>query len=96
MDGAQLTEPQCRVVEESTNARQHMTGGWDDEMDRARSELGLLAGELGFEVVEVDITGVAELERRYREWIPVIEVDGDRVSVYRVEPAALRHKLGLA
>jgi len=46
-------------------------------------------------VSEVDITGVPELERRYREWIPVVEVDGERVSVYRVEPEPLRHKLGL-
>ena len=51
---------------------------------RATSSRGC-AAELGFEVDEVDITGVPELERRYREWIPVIEVDGERVSVYRVE-----------
>jgi glutaredoxin len=63
--------------------------------ERAREELGVLAAELGFEVSEVDITGVPELERRYREWIPVIEVDGERVSVYRVEAEPLRHKLGL-
>ena len=62
--------------------------------ERARGELGALAAELGVEVDEIDITGVPELERRYREWIPVIEVEGDRVSVYRVEDAALRHKLG--
>ena len=36
---------------------------------------------------EVDITGVPELERAYREWIPVVEVDGERRSVYRVEPS---------
>jgi glutaredoxin len=63
--------------------------------ERARGELGALAVELGFDVDEVDITGVPELERRYREWIPVIEVEGERVSVYRVEEAPLRHKLGL-
>jgi hypothetical protein len=63
--------------------------------ERAREELGVLAGELGFAVDEVDITGVPELERRYREWIPVIEVAGEQVSVYRVESGALRHKLGL-
>ena len=63
--------------------------------ERAREELGQLAQELGFAVEEIDITGDAELERRYREWIPVIEVDGERVSVYRVEPGPLRHKLGL-
>ncbi len=63
--------------------------------ERARAELGLLAAELGFTVDEVDITGEPELERRYREWIPVIEVAGERVSVYRVEATELRHKLGL-
>jgi len=62
--------------------------------ERARDELGTLARELVFDVDEVDITGVPELEARYREWIPVIEVAGERVSVYRVEPEALRHKLG--
>jgi hypothetical protein len=64
--------------------------------ERAREELAALAGELDFEVVEVDITGVEALERRYRALIPVVEVDGERVSVYRVEAAPLRHKLGLA
>ena len=61
----------------------------------AREELGALAAELGFEIRELDITGEPELERRYREWVPVIEVDGERVSVYRVEPGPLRHKLGV-
>ncbi len=63
--------------------------------ERARGELATLAAELGFAVTEVDITGEPELERRYREWIPVIEVGGERVSVYRVEATVLRHKLGL-
>ena len=62
----------------------------------ARGELGELAAEHGFAVSELDITGVPELERRYREWIPVVEVAGQRVSVYRVEPAPLRRALGLA
>ena len=63
--------------------------------ERAREELHALRAVLGFTVEEVDITGVPELERRYREWIPVIEVKGERVSVFRVEAPALRHKLGL-
>ena len=62
--------------------------------DRAREELERLSGELGFGLEEVDITGVPELERVYREWVPVVEVDGERVSVYRVEERELRHKLG--
>lgn len=56
----------------------------------ARADLDRLQRELGFEVDEVDITGVPELERAYREWIPVIEHEGERICVYRVEPAALR------
>ena len=59
----------------------------------AREELAALSTELDFEVREVDITGVPELERAYREWIPVIELDGERISVYRVEKEPLRHKL---
>ena len=41
----------------------------------------------------VDIGGVAELEARYREWLPVVEIDGERVFVYFVDEDALRRKL---
>ena len=61
--------------------------------ERAREDLAPLQAELGFALEEIDITGVPELEQRYREWIPVIELDGERVSVYRVEPEELRHRL---
>ena len=37
----------------------------------------------------VDIDGVVELERRYREAIPVIEVDGAEIARYHLEPAVL-------
>jgi putative flippase GtrA len=56
----------------------------------AREELARLREELAFEVDEIDITGVPELERRYREWLPVIELAGRRLSVYRVEETAVR------
>jgi len=56
----------------------------------AREELERLRGELSFQVAEIDITGDPELERRYREWLPVIELDGRRLSVYRVEDDVLR------
>jgi len=42
---------------------------------------------------EVDITGVLELEARYREWLPVVEIDGARAFVYRVPAEGLRRKL---
>jgi hypothetical protein len=46
-----------------------------------------------FALREVDITGVPELEARYREWLPVVEIDGERAFVYHVFPDALRRKL---
>jgi hypothetical protein len=58
--------------------------------DLARTDLERLRPELGFQVDEVDITGIPELERAYREWVPVIELEGERISVYRVEPDVLR------
>jgi glutaredoxin len=54
---------------------------------------GVLADELGDDFDEVDITGDDALEARYREWLPVVEIDGERAFVYFVDPAALRRKL---
>ena len=59
----------------------------------ARADLARLAPELDLEVEEIDITGVPELERSYRQFVPVIEQDGERLSVYRVEPDVLRARL---
>jgi hypothetical protein len=42
----------------------------------------------------VDITGDPELEAQYREWLPVVEIDGRRAFVYYVDPGALRRKVG--
>jgi hypothetical protein len=41
----------------------------------------------------VDISGVPDLEARYRDWLPVVEIDGDRAFVYFVDEAALRRKI---
>ena len=60
----------------------------------AREELARLRSELAFEVEEVDITGVPALERAYREWVPVVELEGERLSVYRVEEDVLRRAVG--
>lgn len=46
--------------------------------------------ELGFELREIAIDGDPELESAYREWIPVVEIDGRRRFVYHVDPAAFR------
>jgi glutaredoxin len=52
--------------------------------------------ELGFELKEVDIGGDPDLESRYREWLPVVEIDGERAFTYFVEPQALRRKVAQA
>ncbi len=57
--------------------------------DRARDVLD----RVGSPYEAVDITGVAELEARYREWLPVVEIDGVRAFVYFVDEAALRRKV---
>jgi hypothetical protein len=41
----------------------------------------------------VDITGDEELEARYRAWLPVVEIDGERAFVYYIDEAALLKKL---
>ena len=52
--------------------------------------------ELGFELREVAIDGHPELEVEYREWIPVVEIDGRRRFVYHVHPDALRRAVAQA
>ena len=43
---------------------------------------------------EVDITDDPALEATHREWLPVVEIDGERVFVYRIPREALRRRLG--
>jgi glutaredoxin len=61
--------------------------------ERARGTLARLHAELGFDYAEVDIAGDPELEATYREWLPVVEIDGERASVYYLDEAAFRRKL---
>jgi glutaredoxin len=58
--------------------------------ERALTQVRVLHDELDFELHEVDITGVTQLEQMYREWIPVVEIDGKRRFTYHVHPDALR------
>ncbi len=57
--------------------------------ERARGQLE--AWGIPFEAV--DITGDPELEAGYREWLPVLEIDGARAFVYYLDEAAVRKKL---
>jgi glutaredoxin len=64
--------------------------------ERARAVLGDLRRELEFELTEVDITGDERLEAVYREWIPVVEIDGRRRFTYYVQPDAFRRAVAQA
>jgi glutaredoxin len=61
--------------------------------ERARVTVATVREELGFELEEIAIDGNPELEARYRELIPVVEIDGKPVFSYFVPPDALRQKL---
>ena len=47
----------------------------------------------GVDYREIDITGDPQLEASHREWLPVVEIDGERAFVYRIPVEALRRKL---
>jgi len=64
--------------------------------EAARRVLESVRAERAFELVEVDISGDAALEERYRELLPVIEIDGAQAFTYFVQPEALRRKLAQA
>jgi glutaredoxin len=57
--------------------------------DEAREVLEDLAGEIEFELREVDIRGDAALFDRYRERIPVVTLDGAEVAEGRIDADAL-------
>ena len=64
--------------------------------DRARAVVEGVRADLPFALEEVDISGNPELEARYREWLPVLELDAERAFVYFVPEDALRRRLAQA
>ena len=64
--------------------------------DRALVQVRALRDELGFELEELAIDGDPELETRYRELIPVVELDGERLFTYYVHEDAFRRRLAAA
>jgi len=64
--------------------------------ERALAQVRTLHDELGFDLEEVAIDGDAALEARYREWLPVVELDGERLFTYYVHEEALRRRLTAA
>ena len=61
--------------------------------ERALRVLHEIRQEIAFDFEEIDIDGDPALEARYREWLPVVEINGERAFVYYVDSAALRRKL---
>ena len=51
---------------------------------------------LSFELREVDIGGDEALEAVYREWIPVVEIDGRRRFTYFLNGEAFRRAVAQA
>jgi hypothetical protein len=49
--------------------------------------------EHDFELEIVDIGGRSELEARYRDRIPVVEIDGEPAFTYFVDADSLRRRL---
>jgi glutaredoxin len=64
--------------------------------ERALAQVRALRAELGFALREVDIGGDAELEAAYREWLPVVEIDGRRRFTYHLQPDAFRRAVAQA
>jgi glutaredoxin len=62
--------------------------------ERAQALLAELRDELGFALEQVPIDGDADLEAAYRELLPVVELDGERLFTYYVFPDVLRRRLG--
>jgi glutaredoxin len=61
--------------------------------ERALEVVRGVQDELGFELELVDIGGEPELEARYREHLPVVEIDGERAFTYFVDAEALRLRI---
>ena len=52
-----------------------------------------MAADEPFELEEVDISGDRRLEARYREWLPVVEINGEQAFTYFVDEAGFRRRL---
>jgi hypothetical protein len=64
--------------------------------ERALAQVRGLHEELGFDLEEVDIGGEPDLEAVYREWLPVVEIDGRRRFTYHVQVDAFRRAVARA
>jgi glutaredoxin-like protein DUF836 len=61
--------------------------------ESALAVIDRVRADVEFSVELCDITGDPALEQRYRERIPVVEVDGVEAFTYFVHPEMLRRRL---
>jgi glutaredoxin len=61
--------------------------------ERALAQVRALRDELGFVLEEVAIDGDPGLEARYRELLPVVEIEGEQVFTYYVHEEAFRRRV---
>jgi glutaredoxin len=59
----------------------------------AHAAIEAVRAERAFELREVDVSVDPLLNRRYGERIPVVEVEGEELFEYHVDPEALRERL---
>jgi glutaredoxin len=64
--------------------------------ERALAQVRGLRDQLGFALEDIPIDGDPELEARYRELIPVVEIDGERAFIYYVQEEAFKRRLETA
>jgi glutaredoxin len=64
--------------------------------ERAVEQLRAFRAELDFDLEEIDITGVEHLEAKYREWLPVVEIDGRKRFTYHLQPDVFRRAVAQA
>ena len=64
--------------------------------ERALEQVRGLRDELGYSLAEVDITGDPALEEAYREWLPVVEIDGRRRFTYYLQLEPFRRAVAQA
>ncbi|MFL5782908.1 MAG: glutaredoxin family protein [Thermoleophilaceae bacterium] len=62
--------------------------------DDAREVVAAVRRDLPFDLEEVDVSIDPALMRDYGERIPVLELDGEALFEFRVDPLELRERLG--
>jgi glutaredoxin len=61
--------------------------------EEARQVVEAVRSERPFDLREVDVSLDPELHRRFGERIPVVELEGEELFEFRVDPTALRERL---